>query len=118
MDLGAVLFAGDGVPLRKVGNLIGALPVEAQIFAALGIADRARWTLERELATATLELLDVIARKGTGVKKPLINPRLRPGDRERRRPVSMSDPKARTFFGGTVQYTPRPEEAETDDPTP
>lgn len=32
---------------------------------------------------------------------------MRPGDREKRRPVSMSDPKARSFFGGRVQYTPR-----------
>jgi hypothetical protein len=60
----------------------------------------------------------VIARKGTKVKKPLINPDLRPGARERRRPVSMSDPKAQSFFGGRVQYTPRPEEAEDPDPTP
>lgn len=60
----------------------------------------------------------MIARKGTKVKKPMINPNIRPGDRETRKPVSMADPKARNFFGGRVQFTPRPEDAEPADPTP
>lgn len=108
-----MLFAGDGVPLRRVHNLIRALPVEASIFDALEIGDRVRWNIERELATSQLELLDVIARKWTKVKRPLINPRIRPGSPARAKPLSMSDPRAREFFGAgdpsRVQYTPKPE---------
>lgn len=95
---------------------MSTLPVEAKIFDALGLGDQVRWTIDRELATSQLELLDVIARKYTKVKKPLINTRIRPADRQAAKPVSMSDPKARTFFGGRVEYTPRDKPATPAEP--
>lgn len=61
--------------------------------------------------TGTLELLDLIARKGTKMREPLVNdprPLSVRALRKKREPQSMSDPKVREFFGaGQIQYTPR-----------
>lgn len=61
--------------------------------------------------TGALELLDLIARKGTKMREPLINdprPLSVRALRKKRKVQSMSDPKVREFFGaGQIQYTPR-----------
>lgn len=98
------------MPLRRIVNLISGLPAEAKLFVALEISDRVTWSLERELMTSTLELLDLLVRKNTKLKDPLIN-EVRPASvlsQSRRKKVqSMSDPKVREFFGaGRVHYTP------------
>lgn len=96
------------MPLRRLWNLIVALPASARLFDSLGVADRVRWNLERELAVSTLELLDVIARKGTKLRKPLVSTRIRPSDKDARKPLPMTDDRVRSFFGA-AEYTPKPE---------
>jgi hypothetical protein len=117
----AVLVFGPRVPLRRLNNLIHHLPDDSAFIRA--VAPRldkrpAPWTTGDYLAALIAELVDktnrtletVYAKKGAPAPKPLRIPR--PGDEDRRRPVSMSSAEARAFFGSVpVYYTP-------DDETP
>jgi hypothetical protein len=94
------------VRLRRLWNLIRGLPPGCRLFVDLAGADRARWGVDQEMAWATVELLDVIARKGTKAKRrSLIRRSLRPR-RAKRQPVSMLDPAARGFFGPKTGPSP------------
>ncbi len=55
--------------------------------------------MTEEIAWVQVELLDVIARKGSKVRRSLIRRSLRP-KAPKRKPTSMSDPAVRGFFRG------------------
>lgn len=96
--------------LRRLLTLTYHLPADSEFLAELDLATRAKWDIKTELLANIAELLDLNTRKGTKRRKPLITIK-RPWDKERARskPVSMSSPEARQFFGGRVHYTPKPE---------
>lgn len=103
LDLGRLIWAGPGVPVARLANLILRLPRTARIFDDLGLGDRARWTTTDELLAAAVELLDVQVRKGTRRREPLIRIRRPATAGDRPKPVPMSDPRARAFFGRAVR---------------
>lgn len=112
--------------MRRLSNLINHLPDGSAFVRA--VAPRlekkpAPWTTADYLLALTAELVDktnrilevTFSKKGTKAPKPIRIPR--PGDGERRRPVSMSSPEARSFFGAMpVYYDPPAEDLEPEEP--
>ncbi len=117
LELAELVYGGDRVPLRRLRNLIVHLPPDSAFVRTVTPRlpqKAAPWSTTEYLLALIAELVDANTRafvsayskKGSTAPKPLKIDR--PGDKPDR-PVDMSSPEARKFFGGAVQYTPAEE---------
>jgi len=122
LDFAELVYGGTRVPLRRIRNLIVHLPPDSAFVRTVTPRlpqGAAPWSTTDYLLALIAELVDantrafisVYSKKGSSQPKPLKIDR--PGDKPQR-PVDMSSPEARNFFGAGVQYTPA-EETPTDD---
>lgn len=85
------------------------MPADSEFLDDIELGARAKWDVGTELLAIIAELLDLNTRKGTKRKKPLIKIK-RPWERQQKtKPVSMSSPEARQFFGARARGPAEPQ---------
>jgi hypothetical protein len=120
LELAELVFGGESVPLRRLRNLIVHLPPDSAFVRTVAPrlpATPAPWSTGDNLLALIAELVDANTRAfisayskpNSPAPKPIKIPRPDDGSGGEAGPVSMSSPEARTFFAGSVRYTP-PEE--------
>lgn len=117
LELAELVFGGDRVPLRRLRNLIVHLPPDSAFVRTVTPRlpqKAAPWSTTEYLLALIAELVDantiafVVAHSKKGKTPPKPIKIDRPGDKPDR-PVDMSSPEAREFFGGAIHYTPAEE---------
>lgn len=104
--------------MRRLAALILYLPPTSAV-ARIHQTAADRWTQDHELLAtlitvvdaASLRLVKLFAKKGTKLPKPVHVDR--PYETKRPKPMSMSDPRVRAFFGSVVRYSP-PKDTSTE----
>lgn len=101
------------VRLRRLINLARRLPGDAHFWRALGIGDAAAWDKQTDLLAVSVELLDIIARKGVKkARRPLVKitrPYV-PKTGARGGPMTYDSPAWAKLVGSPktkIRYTPK-----------
>lgn len=114
LDLAAACYGPDAVGVRRLLSLIAGLSPGS----AVGRAENADWTTDRELAAAQVEMTHEVVRavlavvaslsKKQKVPDPLRIPRPTPERREPARPKRASPAEMRAFFPAPKSSRRRP----------